>query len=216
MPQSRVLVVEDDPDLKEALQLWFDKRDCDVTFASNGEEGLMVLRSGEPIDLVLTDFMMPQLNGMELLRLVKSNVNMFTTKIVVMSSNTNPEFRKRAAELGAIQYISKVDTARDIVDKVVKILGGPASVAAPAPAEPLPETTLPAGEIRIMTENLMNLLRVIHLVEGVPPAAKTAVEAANKLATRIHESVVKAGSHRTELAPGASQNNRPHATSVVG
>jgi CheY-like chemotaxis protein len=192
MAQPRILVVDDDPDLREALELWFDKRSCEVTFAANGDEGMTILRSGEPVDLVLTDIMMPELNGMELLRLVKSNVHLFTTKIVVMSSNTNPEFRKKAAELGAVEYLSKVDTAKTIVDKVLRILEPSPEATEPAPAD----VTL-ASEIRVATESLLRLIQVIGLVEGVPPAAQTAVAAAQKLAEHIHECVVNPSFHRT-------------------
>jgi CheY-like chemotaxis protein len=188
MPQPKILVVDDDPDLSEALQIWFAKRDYDVTFAANGHEGMMILRSGEPVDLVLTDFMMPELNGMELLRLVKSHVKLFGTKIVVMSSNSNPEFRKRAAELGAVDYLSKVDTAKTIVEKVVKILGdqGGDHGGAAAPAEEPPVATLPLAEIRLAAESLLSLMQVIGLVEGMPAAAASAVASAQKLAEKIH------------------------------
>jgi len=184
MPQPKILVVDDDPDLSEALQIWFAKRDCDVTFAANGHEGMMILRSGEPVDLVLTDFMMPELNGMELLRLVKSHVKLFGTKIVVMSSNSNPEFRKRAAELGAVDYLSKVDTAKTIVEKVVKILGDRADTA-DAPAEEPPVAVLPVAELRLAAESLLSLMQVIGLVEGMPAAASSAVASAQKLAEKI-------------------------------
>jgi CheY-like chemotaxis protein len=185
MSQARILVVDDDADLKEALQVWFSKRDCDVTFASNGNEGMMILRAGEPVDLVLTDFMMPELSGMELLRLVKSNVNLFSTKIVVMSSNTNPEFRKRAVEMGAIEYLSKVESAKDIVEKVVRILEGSTSGNGAVAALPEPAA---AADVRLMTENLMDMLHVIDLVEGIPPAARSALASAQKLVERIQES----------------------------
>jgi CheY-like chemotaxis protein len=185
MPQPKILVVDDDPDLSEALQIWFTKRDCDVTFAANGHEGMMILRSGEPVDLVLTDFMMPELNGMELLRLVKSHVKLFGTKIVVMSSNSNPEFRKRAAELGAVDYLSKVDTAKTIVEKVVKILGDRAESGDAPPEEPA-VAVLPVAELRLAAESLLGLIQVIGLVEGMPAAAASAVAAAQKLAEKIH------------------------------
>jgi two-component system, chemotaxis family, chemotaxis protein CheY len=191
MAHPRILVVEDDPDLREALELWFDKRNCEVTFAANGDEGITILRSGEPVDLVLTDVMMPDLNGMELLRLVKSSVHLFTTKIVVMSSNTNPEFRKKAAELGAVEYLSKVDTAKTIVDKVLRILEPSLE---PAPAEPTPQAV--ASEIRVAAGSLLSLIRVIGQVEGVPPAAQTAVAAAQKLAENIYECAAKTSFHR--------------------
>ena len=188
MPRSKILVVDDDADLKEALEVWFAQKDCDVQFASNGQEGLAVLRSGQHVDLVLSDFMMPELNGIELLRLVKSSQQLFGTRMVMMSSNLNPEFRKRAVELGAVDYLSKADTAKTIVEKAMQVLQGPGAAPAHSDAAP-PDTSLPLAEIRLAAESLLQLMEVIGLVENVPPAAASAVAAARKLAARVHELV---------------------------
>ena len=72
MSKPRLLILDDDPHLTEALELWFAKRNYEVEKASDGEEGLLILRSDKNIELVLADFMMPGLNGLELLKLMKS------------------------------------------------------------------------------------------------------------------------------------------------
>ncbi|HME10686.1 MAG TPA: response regulator [Bryobacteraceae bacterium] len=176
MPKPRLLILDDDPHLTEALELWFNKRNYEIETASDGEEGLLILRSEKNIELVVADFMMPGLNGLELLQLMKSSNDLFHIKMLIMSHNENPEFRNRALQLGAIEYISKADGAKSIVERAIQTLDGtPAGPAAPA-----------AGELRLMSESLLNLIQVTSMTDGLPPSARAALVSAQKLAQRIH------------------------------
>ncbi len=176
MSKPRLLILDDDPHLSEALELWFAKRNYEIEKASDGEEGLLILRSEKNIELVVSDFMMPGLNGLELLQLMKNSTDLFHIKMLVMSHNENPEFRNRALQLGAVDYLSKADGAKSIVERAIQILdGGSSGAAVPA-----------AGELRLMSESLLNLIQVTSLTDGLPPAAKVALVSAQKLAQRIH------------------------------
>jgi DNA-binding response OmpR family regulator len=179
MSKPRLLILDDDPHLTEALELWFAKSNYDVDKASDGEEGLQILRSDKNIELVLADFMMPGLNGLELLQLMKSSTDLFHIKVLMMSHNENPEFRNRALQLGAVDYLSKADGAKAIVERAIVTLDGSAA-STPAPAR---STT---AELRLMSESLLNLIEVTTLTEGLPAAAKAALASAQKLAERIH------------------------------
>jgi CheY-like chemotaxis protein len=187
MPKPRLLILDDDPHLTEALELWFAKRNYDIEHASDGEEGLLILRSDKNVELVLADFMMPGLNGLELLQLMKSSNDLFHIKVLIMSHNENPEFRNRALQLGAVDYISKGDGAKSIVERAIQTLDGvvPAPAAVPVTAVTAALPT-PAGELRLMSESLLNLIQITSLTDGLPPAAKAGLASAQKLAERIH------------------------------
>lgn len=114
---KRVLIVDNDADFLKAVQLWFLKENFEVTLASNGEEAVRIIRESAPMDLILTDFMMPERNGMELVRTLKRDAKLFMIPIVVMSNNTNPEFRARAHEMGASAYLLKPEGARAMAEK---------------------------------------------------------------------------------------------------
>ncbi len=75
--QKRVLIVDDDADFLKALQLWFVKQNFEVLLASNGEKAVQILRESQPVDLLLTDFMMPERNGMELVRVLRQDGDLF-------------------------------------------------------------------------------------------------------------------------------------------
>ena len=76
MSRRRVLIVDDDAPFLELLQLCFAKANFDVVLASNGEEALKILLESEPPDLVLSDFMMPEVNGIELVRHIKASAKL--------------------------------------------------------------------------------------------------------------------------------------------
>src|SRR5260370_30338137 len=99
MSQKRILIVDDDADLVAVVKLRFAKTDFEVLFASDGQKALQILREPERLDLVMTDFMMPELNGIEFIRGLKANDNLFDTPVVMMSNSSDPEFRRRAIEL---------------------------------------------------------------------------------------------------------------------
>ena len=130
MTKSKVLIVDDEEDVVAALQFRLATAGYEVLAASNGAEALEVLKR-EAVDLVLADFMMPEINGLELTRLVKANPNWFETRIVLFSCNSEPEFRKRALELGALDYLPKTDGANSIVARVYEILSPEAKDPSP-------------------------------------------------------------------------------------
>ena len=115
--QSRILLVDDESDIVRTLQFRLQAAGFDVITASNGAEALQKL-DDQPIDLILSDFMMPEMNGIELTRTIKANPRWSDTKVLLFSCNGDPEFRKRAKELGAIDYLPKSLGAGALLDKI--------------------------------------------------------------------------------------------------
>lgn len=68
--RARVLIVDDEPDLLDIFKSEFEDRDCQAFTASNGKEALEILKN-HPIDVVVTDICMPEMNGMELLQAIE-------------------------------------------------------------------------------------------------------------------------------------------------
>ena len=186
MSQKRVLIVDDDANLLEVLQLRFAKTDFDVIVAADGRTALQILRECEPLDLVLTDFMMPELTGIELTRAIKANSKLFDTPVVVMSNNADPEFRRRAIELGARAYFLKTEGARTIVEKAIHMITG-------REPESSSGRTLPAStaQVQAMRQSLLSLLRLTGQTEGLPTEARNALMSAEKLAESLFASVLE-------------------------
>lgn len=104
MDKKVILIVEDDPRVGESLRLLFKKKGFSTLLASNGKEGLNVFRQ-EEVDLVITDVVMPQMGGLELLEAVKGLRP--ETEVIVISAQGTIEKAVQAMKMGAFDFIEK-------------------------------------------------------------------------------------------------------------
>ena len=104
MEKRVILVVEDDPTVGESIRLLLRKRGYSILLASNGREGLHQFRQ-KSVDLVITDLVMPKMDGIELLEAVK-NVKP-ETEVIVISAQGTIEKAVQAMKLGAFDFIEK-------------------------------------------------------------------------------------------------------------
>jgi CheY-like chemotaxis protein len=102
---ERVLVVDDNEDVRKILALRLGLAGFDVSSAANGREGLDVLR-GAKWDLVLLDLVMPEVDGFEFLRVLQRAPEP-APPVVVMTQYDDATNRQRALDLGAARYVGK-------------------------------------------------------------------------------------------------------------
>lgn len=103
---AKILIVEDDPFLRNAYQNVLSKEGFEVLLASDGEEGLTMAESGDP-DLIILDMLMPVMDGLEFLKRFDVKRKHPNTKIIVFSNMSIQEKINQALELGAINYKTK-------------------------------------------------------------------------------------------------------------
>lgn len=99
-----ILIVEDDPTVGESIRLLLKKRGYAILLASNGKEALQFFRH-EMVDLVITDLVMPKMDGIELLEAVKGLKP--ETEVIVISAQGTIEKAVQAMKLGAFDFIEK-------------------------------------------------------------------------------------------------------------
>ena len=104
MDRKLILIVEDDPRVGESIRLLLKKRGYETLLASNGKEALPLFRQ-EMVDLVITDLLMPKMDGIELLEAVKSLRP--ETEVIVISAQGTIEKAVQAMKLGAFDFIEK-------------------------------------------------------------------------------------------------------------
>jgi len=104
MDKKTILVVEDDPNVGESIRLLLKKRGYETLLASNGKEALPLFRQ-ETVDLVITDLVMPKMDGIELLEEVKRLRP--ETEVIVISAQGTIEKAVQAIKLGAFDFIEK-------------------------------------------------------------------------------------------------------------
>jgi DNA-binding response OmpR family regulator len=180
----RILIIEDDPNVAQILEVHLSRKGCNVLSAPNGEVGLQLMRE-QQVDLVLTDFMMPDLNGMEFVRALKNHPEWSQTRILFMSANTDPGCRQRAISLGAIDYLAKSAGAEAIVEKVIEYLGPIEGSSPEASISSTVSSRQRLERIELLTEQLMQVLESASMTDQLPDPASSALRSARQLAQEI-------------------------------
>jgi CheY-like chemotaxis protein len=120
----KLLIIEDDELILRMYQKIFGSEDYAVETAVDGEEGLAKAIATLP-NLILLDIMMPKLNGLEMLKRLKSTPNIAKIPVVILSNLTATVDIEAALQEGAVRYISKSDyKPKEIFDIVKEILAG--------------------------------------------------------------------------------------------
>jgi two-component system chemotaxis response regulator CheY len=117
-----VLVVEDSKAIRSMIRVALEEAGGFlVAEAGNGFEALKALPM-QPLDLIITDINMPDINGLELIGYVKSNPAYSTIPLVIVSTEKTEEDKKRGLALGASGYVVKPFKKEDLMAIVMKVL----------------------------------------------------------------------------------------------
>ena len=120
-PRPTILVVEDDQDMRVLVSRLL-KPLGEVMTAANGIEALAVLRGGTAVSLVVTDVMMPGMDGIKLARTIKDDPILARIPILMLTAKSNPLSVIEGINAGARQYLSKPFKADELVAKARKAL----------------------------------------------------------------------------------------------
>jgi len=153
---AKVLLVEDDNNLREIYQARLMAEGYDISAAQNGEEALVVAKQSKP-DLIISDVMMPRISGFEMLDILRNTDELKHTKVIMLTALGQAEDQKRANNLGADRYLVKSQvTLEDIVNAAKELLiedgaitdvPPPPTVEQPAPAAGQPAPAAPVAPV---------------------------------------------------------------------
>lgn len=116
--QPRVLVIEDEPSLVEALEQELRHGGCEVFTAQNGVAGMEMALQYQP-DLIVLDLLLPRLGGLEMLEKIRTYDWGKAATVVVLTNFDEPSLIARANELGVTDYLVKANyKLADIVSVV--------------------------------------------------------------------------------------------------
>ena len=126
----KVLVVDDNQDVRDLVVHFLSSDGFQVFSASNGDDALAILKSN-PINLVLLDVMMPGKSGLEVLRVIRTGSNKAIHEIPVMmiTAKSSTDDIDAALAVGANSYVIKPFRANTIREKVRTILELPVTTA---------------------------------------------------------------------------------------
>ena len=115
--QPRILIVEDEPAQLEILAYNLESDGFFVSRARDGEEALLVIREDVP-DVIVMDWMMPHLSGIEVCRRLKSNPETRSIPVIILSARSEDEDKVRGLEIGADDYVVKPYSVVELMARV--------------------------------------------------------------------------------------------------
>ena len=120
--KKKILLVEDDPFLIDIYSTKLKDAGFEVLVSDEGEEAIGKVKEENP-DLVLLDIVLPEIDGWEILRRIKSDEKLKNLKVIILSNLGQKEEVKKGMELGAVNYLIKAQyTPSQVVEEVKKAL----------------------------------------------------------------------------------------------
>ena len=120
---KRVLLAEDEPNIVESLTFMLERAGFEVSVESDGRRALDVARTETP-DVLVLDVMLPEMDGFEILRQLRSDQRGASLPILMLTAKGQREDREMALKCGADLFITKPFANADIVSAVKKLSDG--------------------------------------------------------------------------------------------
>jgi phosphate regulon transcriptional regulator PhoB len=169
---SRVLIVEDEPDIRELVVHHLKREGYQVSAAASGEDALRQVRAAPP-DLVLLDLMMPAMDGLEVCRRLRQDPATASLPIVMLTAKGDEVDRVLGLEIGADDYVVKPFSPKELLARVRAVLrrSRPAPGAAPTTVgaltiDPGTHTASVGDKVLALTPKEFDLLRALVDARG--------------------------------------------------
>jgi len=119
--RPRVVIADDDPDIRRLVEMTVTNAGCDVTVASDGEEALERVRETKP-DLIILDVLMPRMDGWEVARALKSDPATRDVPVMFLTSRGQEHDVLEGFDSGAVDYMVKPFSPRELQVRVRTVL----------------------------------------------------------------------------------------------
>jgi DNA-binding response OmpR family regulator len=116
-PVTRVLVVEDDPDIAQLVAHYLDKSGFSVDLLANGRDALASIAAHAP-DVLVLDLMLPGVDGLEICRVVRGSAATAAIPIIMLTARAEESDRIVGLEIGADDYLAKPFSPNELVARV--------------------------------------------------------------------------------------------------
>jgi len=121
MSKARIIIIDDDPDIRDVLTLTLTEEGYDILEAENGVEGLCLIKDKAP-NLVIVDYKMPKMTGPELCALVKKDILMSHLPIIMLTGKGDVSDKVSGINAGADDYMVKPFEPQELLARIKMIL----------------------------------------------------------------------------------------------
>lgn len=119
--KKRILIVEDNPDLREILQWHIKHQGYDTILAFNGKEAVDLATSQVP-DLIIMDMMMPVMDGHQATRMIRKHPSTYSTPILAVTARVTMKDKEDCIQSGCDEFIAKPYTSIQLISSIAKLL----------------------------------------------------------------------------------------------
>jgi two-component system, OmpR family, alkaline phosphatase synthesis response regulator PhoP len=120
-----ILVADDEPHIGRIIKMKLEQGPFRVSLAYDGQEALDFINSGEQLDLVLLDLMMPKLSGLDVLRRIREQEKFKSLPSIILTAGGDAKHERDALELGATQFLTKPFSPKKLYALVARLTGAP-------------------------------------------------------------------------------------------
>jgi len=121
MQNKQILVVEDEAAIRDMLRFALERAEFRLTLAANAQEARLRIAESRP-DLILLDWMMPGLSGVEYAKELKNGANTKDIPIIMVTARAEEEDKVRALNIGADDYVSKPFSFPELIARIQAVL----------------------------------------------------------------------------------------------
>lgn len=121
MAKKTILVVDDEKDLLDLIEYNLKKEGFNVLKAENGEEGIAVAKEGKP-DLVLLDIMMPKMDGLEAVEIMRKDDDLKKTPIIFLTARSDEKTEVEGLNKGGDDYITKPISTTKLISRIKAVM----------------------------------------------------------------------------------------------
>ena len=121
--EKTIIIVDDDDDIRELVEITLEDSQYRLYTAENGAAGLKAVQQHRP-DLVILDWMMPKLDGLEVIRRLRENPITAGIAVVMLTSQNNRDHQEEIQTLGIFSYLQKPFSPLELIQTVQKALAG--------------------------------------------------------------------------------------------
>ena len=121
MEPKKILIADDNENIREALTYLLEDEGYKLWMAKDGAEALKEVRNVRP-DILFLDIMMPEMNGYDVCRIIKSDPELNKTYVIMLTAKGQVAEQERGKEVGADEYIVKPFSPMEILSKIKRLL----------------------------------------------------------------------------------------------
>jgi DNA-binding response OmpR family regulator len=118
---ARILVVDDSPEFRRLIEMTLQRAGHEPLGAEDGTSGIHAAIAEQP-ELILLDYMMPDLDGQEVFRELRGNVNTASIPVIMITAFSNENDRVAMLRLGMDDFLTKPISPKDLVARVESLL----------------------------------------------------------------------------------------------